>query len=397
MRVGIFAGNLPNTAGGGYTLQADLIRAIPTLAGDSRHTFVIFAPRQSDSWLAEEIPNIQVISYGSGGVIDKIRNKLRIGNSEPHGRGEVDQQALNAQIEFVWSLSPGLIVSDLPYMVTVLDLQHRLQPWFPEVSKGGQWDRREAQISRSLRRASFVIVGTESGRREVEGFYQVPSDRIRILPHPTPGFALGAGQPEPSKLPEKLGIPPGYILYPAQFWPHKNHTNLLLAIHDLRVRHHITLPVVLVGSDHGNLIHIKQFTDELGLSDQVHFLGFVEQADLINLYRNAFALAYLSFFGPENLPPLEAFALGCPVIASKVAGSEEQLGHAALLVDPTRPREIADSIRRLHEDASMRDSLVERGFDRARQWTADDFVRGVFRILDEFEAVRRSWGIELWA
>ncbi|MFM6269445.1 MAG: glycosyltransferase, partial [Dolichospermum sp.] len=55
---------------------------------------------------------------------------------------------------------------------------------------------------------------------------------------------------------------------------------------------------------------------------------------MTSLYINAFSLAFMSFFGPDNLPPLEAMALGCPVIASKVSGSEEQLGNNALLVNP---------------------------------------------------------------
>ena len=115
------------------------------------------------------------------------------------------------------------------------------------------------------------------------------------------------------------------------------------------------------------------------------------QRELAVLYRRALALTYVSFFGPENLPPLEAFALGCPVIAADVPGAREQLGDSALLVDPTRPEEIAQAIRSLHRDPSLRQTLVERGRARAARWTALDFVRGVFAILDEFEAVRRCW------
>jgi glycosyltransferase involved in cell wall biosynthesis len=90
-------------------------------------------------------------------------------------------------------------------------------------------------------------------------------------------------------------------------------------------------PVVFCGSDKGNESYIKQMAAELDLADQVKFLGFVPQEDLCSLYRNAFALTYVTFNGPNGLPPLEAFALGCPVVASKILG--EQLGDGALLVD----------------------------------------------------------------
>jgi glycosyltransferase involved in cell wall biosynthesis len=110
------------------------------------------------------------------------------------------------------------------------------------------------------------------------------------------------------------------------------------------------------------------------------------------LYRNALALTYVTFFGPENLPPLEAFALGCPVIASNVSGAQEQLGDAAMLVDPKDEEQIANAIKLVHDDLHVRRTLVERGIHRASKWTGEDFVRSVFSILDEFEPIRRCWG-----
>jgi glycosyltransferase involved in cell wall biosynthesis len=113
--------------------------------------------------------------------------------------------------------------------------------------------------------------------------------------------------------------------------------------------------------------------------------------DLIALYRGAFALAYVTFFGPENLPTLEAFALGCPVVASNVDGAREQLGDAALLVEPRDPAKIAAAIKTLYDDKDLRQILIKKGRARAERWTAKDFVRGVFSALDEFEPVRRCW------
>jgi glycosyltransferase involved in cell wall biosynthesis len=102
-------------------------------------------------------------------------------------------------------------------------------------------------------------------------------------------------------------------------------------------------------------------------------------------------LAYVSLCGPENLPPLEAFAVGCPVLASAVSGSSEQFGDAVLFCDPKDPQDIAEKIYQLHSDENMRSRLIERGRSRAASWTPDDFVRGVFRIADDFSPIRRNW------
>jgi glycosyltransferase involved in cell wall biosynthesis len=122
----------------------------------------------------------------------------------------------------------------------------------------------------------------------------------------------------------------------------------------------------------------------------VHFLGFVEEDDLVALYQHAHALTYMSYFGPENLPPLEALALGCPVIAADVPGAELQLGDAALLVPPSEAPRLAEAVRQL-EDPGLRDEQIRKGRTRATSRTAAVYVRGVLDFLDEFERVRRCW------
>ena len=121
-------------------------------------------------------------------------------------------------------------------------------------------------------------------------------------------------------------------------------------------------------------------------------LGFVSRDELIGLYRQALALAYLSWGGPENLPPLEAFALGCPVIAAQVPGADEQLGKAALLVAPGDPAQISDAIVRLHASPKLRGELTMLGRLRALRSSGDDYVSGVFKFLDRFESTSRCWG-----
>jgi len=148
---------------------------------------------------------------------------------------------------------------------------------------------------------------------------------------------------------------------------------------------------VLTGSDKGQLAHVRSLAHDVGIADLVHFLGFVDNDDLVALYQHAHGLTYLSFFGPENLPPLEAFALGCPVVAADVPGAREQLGDAALLVPPTDPAEMAAAVRRF-EDPALRQELIERGRRRAKDRTPAGYVGGVLRFLDEFERTRRCWG-----
>lgn len=396
MKVGVVLEDFSPHVGGGYTIQGDIFQALVELSKESRHTFTVLCRRPQDLTPALGSSVIKSIPF-PGSLPQRVASRANRGLAalRNHQKTQTRLEYLSESegIEFLWFVGAEAVQVDVPYCAIVWDLQHRLQPWFPEVSAGGQWEHRESFYARFLRRAAVIIVGTEAGRQEVERFYDIPPERIRILPHPTPAFALDQLAPpeDDAHVLAKYHLSPGYLFYPAQFWAHKNHINLLLAIDRLRKEHGLSFEVVFVGADKGNESFVRETSVGLGLAEQVHFLGFVSPAELVALYRNAFALAYLSFFGPENLPPLEAFALGCPVIAARVPGASEQLGEAALLVDPTDTSGIASAIKSLHDDSSLTETLVTRGRERAQSWTGQDFVKGVFCMLDEFEKIRRCW------
>jgi glycosyltransferase involved in cell wall biosynthesis len=283
-------------------------------------------------------------------------------------------------------------VADIPYVTTVWDLMHRLKPFFPEVGLRGEWESRERRYREVLPRATYILALNRRGKEEIVDLYGVAAERVRALTLPTPGFALreGAQVHEKQSL-AHLGIKGEYLFYPAQFWPHKNHPCLLLALKFLKDRHGYEPQLVLSGSDKGNRSYIEQAVRDYALQDQVLFPGFVSREDLMRLYRQAVALVFPSFCGPENIPPLEAFALGCPVIVSLISGHEEQLSEAALLVDPTRPELWAEAIWRLRQDSALRDAQIARGKERAMRYTPDHFVRDLFTLMDEFTAYRRCW------
>lgn len=403
MKVGVFVGNYSPEAGGGYTFQQEICRAIESFGPASGHTFVFFTYSQVVNKTASADDAFRYISIVGEHHRSRLtirclraiqffaRTILCLAGIKNHDRNAdpISSHIREESIDVTWSLTPACLSTEVPFITTVWDLEHRLQPYFPEVSLKDEWDGREKHYSSLLGRAAFVITGTQAGKLEIEKFYHVPSNRIKVLAFPTPQIVF----PEKScynLLQKKYGIPDNYLFYPAQFWPHKNHFGVLMAIQALREKYNLILPVVFVGSDMGNLTYIRKVVDDMGLTGQVYFLGFVPRDDLATLYSNAFALLYLSLFGPDNLPPLEAFALGCPVIASNVSGSQEQLGDAALLVDPIDPTNIADAVYLLL-DVSFRQTLVDRGLKRASIRTGENYFKGVCSLFDEFESIRRTW------
>lgn len=407
MRVGVYCPERQPIDGGGYTYQTDILLSISEIASESKHQFVIFASADLDKIQhivhPDSVQVVKIPKYPSfpKGIVKFVKqfigSKIRTLNGLPGSfdsycySNRFEETARSEHIDLLWFPSPVHIPVNIPYIATIWDLEHRKRPYFPEVSDGGAWRNREIFFSNYLQRATMIIVGTVAGREEIACFYQIPDDRIWVLPLPTPRFSLSELHGDGRDVINKYGIPHEYLIYPAQFWPHKNHANLLLALQILIEKFNVILPVVFVGSDKGNEGYIRKLTSELGLTKQVFFLGFIPKEDLIHLYKNAIALTYMTFFGPDNLPPLEAFALGCPVIASDITGSEEQLGDGAIFVDPKDPEMIAKAIFDIYSSQDLRQSLIERGLIRAKSWTAQDLTRNVLLFIDEFDAIRRCW------
>ena len=101
--------------------------------------------------------------------------------------------------------------------------------------------------------------------------------------------------------------------------------------------------------------------DELGLAKNVYVLGYVSNNDMASLYRNAIATTFVSLIGPTNIPPLEAMYLGCPLICSKVYGMPEQVGDAALLIDPLDPKDIAQKMNMILGDPLLAKQCIQKG------------------------------------
>ncbi|MBR1120154.1 glycosyltransferase family 4 protein [Bradyrhizobium lablabi] len=396
MHVGVVLGDIEPQSGGGFTFVHDVVDAFINLAGKSSHRFTLLAPQAyADAVRGRKLAdNVAIVPVRKPFFLDRPLSLLRhywpVFGYFWRRPSRLEQQAASLGIDVIWLAGGTHDTYEIPYVTMVWDVQHLTHPWFPEVSANWTWDHRELFFRRHLRRATAVIVGTRIGRDELIRYFGVPEEHIAILPHPTPGFALRAAGDAASAKPP-VSVPKDYIFYPAQFWPHKNHVNLLRALQLLIKADSDAPALVLVGSDKGNRAFVERCAADLGISHKVIFPGFVSNEELIGLYRNARALVYPSFSGPENLPPLEAFALGCPAIVSNYKGAEEQLGDAAVLFDPTDPVAIAQAIGRVLEDDALRAELIERGRVRAAKWTGREFVSGIFDVLDAFEAQRRCW------
>jgi glycosyltransferase involved in cell wall biosynthesis len=413
MRVGIYIRIGALKQGGGYTLGASLLEVLKEIT--THHEMIIllplggmvkgypfeeyFSPGKSFKYPYNEFITIWLFKIRNL-LLKMIRKVFLLQIFLPNRVKRnilypLDFAVKKNNIDLLWFLTPAIEFVRVPYIVPVWDLEPRLQPYFPEFFNDSEtekeWLKSLHQSQLLFSRALYVITGTEFLKKKLAFLYNIPDERIRVIPFPLPSFVENAE--DPGTIGEQVKAITGkpFLFYPAQFWAHKNHVTILLALKILQEKHSLEFNLILTGSDQGNLAFIKRTVHDLGLQTRVHFPGFVSQAEILYLYQHATAMLFPTFFGPDNLPPLEAFAMGCPVIASKLPGVEEQLEDAAILVDPCDESGFAEAVRRLSLDPELRNSLIAKGKERAAKWTPADYVTEVFRLVDTFAKIKRNW------
>jgi glycosyltransferase involved in cell wall biosynthesis len=271
-----------------------------------------------------------------------------------------------------------------PAIFPIHDLQHRLQRQFPEVSAKGEFKRREILYKESIKHAQAILTDSETGKEDVIQLYGTAEKLIHALPYIAPTFRdTSESGVTFETLQAKLGIPEGYFFYPAAFWPHKNHIRLIQSIRQMADQHGVKIPLVLSGSKKREYDDLVLLAESLGLRDVILFVGFVSDDELLLLYQHALALVMPTFFGPTNIPILEAWQAGCPVITSDIRGIREQVGDAGLLVNPLNVQAMADAMWRVFQEPQLRHKLVEKGKSRVQSWTPEMFGRRLAEIIQQ--------------
>lgn len=308
-----------------------------------------------------------------------------------------ERRLVQRKIDFVYFLAPSGWARDLDeinYIITVWDLCHRDDPEFPEVRWNRQFEVREKNYRELLPRAKAVIVDSEIGKKNVVHRYGIDEERVHVMP-----FQAAAATRESEEgdsrssinVREKYNLDVPYVFYPAQFWAHKNHVYLLEGLCALEQRHGLRIGAIFSGGDQGNLAYVKSYVRKLNLEGRVRFAGFVDNKEVPELYRQSLALIMPSYFGPTNLPPIEAFELGVPVLYSDKDGLRDQVGDAALLMALNDPTSMADSLKNLVDNPQLRMRLIEAGKERLRYYDSMDRVGILKRVLEDFRWRRLTW------
>ena len=257
-----------------------------------------------------------------------------------------EQRLQKDGVDLVYFLTPSGKASKLQslnYIFTVFDLCHRDFPEFPEVRDFGTFEKRELLFSFSLGKAYLVLADSDELKRGIQRCYGIDPGRILVMPYqPAVDCTTYVQEITDKEILDHYNLDPGYLFYPAQFWSHKGHVRLLEALEIFRDRNGNVPLCVFAGGDHGNLAVVSERIKQKDLANSIRILGFVPNEHIPVLYRSAAALVMPTYFGPTNLPPLEAMALGVPVIYPEHL--KKPYGDAVVSFDVDDPQSLCDAI-----------------------------------------------------
>ena len=244
----------------------------------------------------------------------------------------------------------------VPAAVTIADVQHEAHP---EFFSGAERLYRRWMYGRTAEAARIIVTLSEFSANSLMRHLGVPAARIRVIPLgiDPERFVPGTASREP------------FLLYPANFWPHKNHVRLFEAFARVRASRP-DLALILTGAGHRGR----------GLPDGVVSRGLVSDDELVRLYQTASATVFPSWWEGFGLPVVEAMACRCPVVASKTTSLPEICGEAARYVDPLSSADIASGIEDVLRNPA---GLAEAGIGRAALFSLEACIRAHDAVYGE--------------
>jgi len=329
MNIGVFISARKPADGGGFTLTKDLFDQL-IHSSDNKKIFFILRDKKNNYFFKK------IKQYGCKYIITteskliifikcfffQLFNRCILNN-------KIDIFLSKNSVKCVIFLSSeNFYPLKVPYISTIWDIQHYTNPNFTETGSFFIKIYRHVVTKVFIQNSTKIISGTNVGINEIIKYYNVKKKSFYKLSHPTPKIFLNIKK---SKKVSNLFKAKPFFIYPANFWEHKNHLFLLQAIKEINLYQKNKINLVLVGSPKilNYYEKIKKYIFINNLNKNIKMFKFVKLSKLIEFYDNSHGLIYASTSGPENLPPLEAFARGKNVIIGNYPGAKEQLKHNA--------------------------------------------------------------------
>jgi len=408
MKIGLFIDYSNMKAGGIFTYSIGILKLI--IATDSVEKIYLIYPRDQEEGLRQFIsePKITPVPINRQQIGFKYRailafffytsyyvyrtyfkkyfpnsNKLNLVRKlaiflNPYRR-IVDALKLDV-LHVPFKISP-VYGTKTPVIVTTHDIQ---EMYFPQFFTSQERIDRAILYKMAVDESDHIIVSFDHIKKDIVQYFKVPEEKISVcgLPLAQSWFSQNIYTSR-RELIQKYNINEHFILYPAATWPHKNHLTLLKSIALLKERK-LEAYLVCTGNKTDYFSVIDQEIQNLGLQNNVSFLGIVPEKDLIGLYKSTELTVIPTLYEAGSGPLFESIWYGAAAICSNVTSLPEAIDNIQYLFDPKNPNEIADLIEKGLSDKKWKKENIENSIKRMdyyKKLTVDQDYLNVYQLI----------------
>ena len=263
---------------------------------------------------------------------------------------------------FLFISYKSYLLKKIKFTSAVLDVCHRDFPYFKEV-RGIVYLVREYLNKNILPLSSLVITDSDFLKKKIVNFYNLNSNSIISIPYIPSSLIVNNKNISLRYIKKKYNIKNSFFFYPAQFWYHKNHIIILKAVKKLKERK-ININCIFCGRDKGNLKFIRNKILEYGISKNVKIFDYLKDKEVFAFYKICKALIMPTYFGPTNMPPVEAWYLDVPVVYSSNLKNHGK--NAALYFNPNSVDELIQALKSL-DSGEIKKKLIQNGRKRLKE------------------------------
>jgi len=291
----------------------------------------------------------------------RLNSKLKQG-----GSGSLLRD-MNVNLLFCPFTAPTFFELGTPIVCTIYDLQYKT---YSEFFAAEDVAHREHTFLEACRKATVLTAISDYSRNSAIAHGKLDPKSIRTI-------YLRMAQRIVPEAPQDLDIldrfklvPYRYLMYPANFWRHKNHEMLLtafsMACHDGLAA---DIKLVCTGAPGERQEWLMKAAQAMDLGPRVIFPGYLPHVELGMLMGSCLGVVFPSLYEGFGLPVIEAMAAGVPVACSDRTSLPEVAADAAILFDPRVPTDISQAIISLAENAALRERLIQAGLQRANEFS----------------------------
>jgi glycosyltransferase involved in cell wall biosynthesis len=267
----------------------------------------------------------------------------------------------------------GPLVCTCPLVITVHDLSFLL---YPQSFRAANRIYLRIFTKLSVHRARRLIAVSESTKRDLVRHYRISPGKVDVVHNGVDADFRPLPPVQVARFRVEQGLADRFILFVGTLEPRKNVIGLIEAYGRLSAPRP---PLMLVGGKGWLYDAVFARADALGLSGDVHFVGYVPAEALPYWYNAATLFAYPSLYEGFGLPPLEAMACGTPVVATAASSLPEVVGDAGLLVEPESVAALTGAMERVLADSDLRAEMRAAGLDRASRFSWQKTALGTVR------------------